>query len=319
MGFLNDLWNGVTGGTGMQGYEQQGYAIDRSAFDPDAHEGALVTNLERRANGQAPSAAENQMQIGVDKAQQNSSSMAAAQRGISPALAAKIAQQSNAQMAQQTNQQAGVMRAQEMQNADAQLAQALQSIRGGRMSREQLGVQQTQGVNQVGAQAYDARAGRAGGLMSGIGAAMMADGGEVLPTLDNTQSLKSSSDSLLQSFATALGQQMAMQMPKLAGQNEKAGFQMPGGAAGGAGGASSGGGTAMAGGAMDAGGAASAAAMVASKGAVVPGEAEVAGDSQKNDKVPALLSPGEIVVPRSIAEMSPEKIAQFVAALKAGA
>lgn len=33
---------------------------------------------------------------------------------------------------------------------------------------------------------------------------------------------------------------------------------------------------------------------------MVPGKAEVAGNSLKNDKVPAVLSPGEVVIPRSI-------------------
>jgi hypothetical protein len=42
----------------------------------------------------------------------------------------------------------------------------------------------------------------------------------------------------------------------------------------------------------------------------VPGKAEVEGDSYKNDKVPAMLSPGEIVVPRSAAK-DPEKAAAF--------
>lgn len=38
-----------------------------------------------------------------------------------------------------------------------------------------------------------------------------------------------------------------------------------------------------------------------SRGGYVPGEAEVSGDSKSNDTVPARLSPGEIVVPRSAA------------------
>lgn len=46
-------------------------------------------------------------------------------------------------------------------------------------------------------------------------------------------------------------------------------------------------------------------------GGKIEGHAEVSGDSPKNDKVPALLSPGEIIVPRSAAS-SPEKAAQFV-------
>jgi hypothetical protein len=45
-------------------------------------------------------------------------------------------------------------------------------------------------------------------------------------------------------------------------------------------------------------------------GSVVPGKAKVDGDSYSNDTVPALLSPGEIVVPRSAAK-DPEKAAAF--------
>lgn len=41
-------------------------------------------------------------------------------------------------------------------------------------------------------------------------------------------------------------------------------------------------------------------AMVASKGALVPGKAKVKGDSEKNDNVPAMLSPGEVVIPRHV-------------------
>lgn len=47
----------------------------------------------------------------------------------------------------------------------------------------------------------------------------------------------------------------------------------------------------------------------------VPGEPEVQGDSSKNDTVPAMLSPGEIVIPNHItqAEDAPQKAAEFVA------
>lgn len=41
-------------------------------------------------------------------------------------------------------------------------------------------------------------------------------------------------------------------------------------------------------------------AFYASNGAVVPGKAAVKGDSLKNDTVPAMLSPGEVVLPRSV-------------------
>lgn len=56
-----------------------------------------------------------------------------------------------------------------------------------------------------------------------------------------------------------------------------------------------------------------------SKGAVVPGSAAFGGDNVKNDKVPAMLSPKEIVLPRSVTlgANAPEKAKQFVAAVLA--
>jgi hypothetical protein len=52
--------------------------------------------------------------------------------------------------------------------------------------------------------------------------------------------------------------------------------------------------------------------------AVVPGKAKFNGDTRSNDTVPALLSPGEIVLPRSVAqdEDAPEKAKKFVDAIK---
>lgn len=57
--------------------------------------------------------------------------------------------------------------------------------------------------------------------------------------------------------------------------------------------------------------------MLASKGKEVPGKAKVKGDSLKNDVVDAKLSPGEIVIPRSITqgENAAQEAAKFVAAI----
>lgn len=55
-------------------------------------------------------------------------------------------------------------------------------------------------------------------------------------------------------------------------------------------------------------------------GGDVPGKAKVPGDSKDNDTVPTLLSPGEIVIPRSIAQ-SPDrdkKTIEFLHHLKSG-
>jgi hypothetical protein len=55
-------------------------------------------------------------------------------------------------------------------------------------------------------------------------------------------------------------------------------------------------------------------------GGMVPGQAMVPGDDPRNDTVTAKVSPGEIVVPRTIAqsENAPEKAAEFVEAVKRG-
>lgn len=60
--------------------------------------------------------------------------------------------------------------------------------------------------------------------------------------------------------------------------------------------------------------------LMAKSGAVVPGTASVKGDSLKNDKVPAILSPKEIVLPRSVtmAPDAPARAAEFVRQIQAG-
>jgi len=47
------------------------------------------------------------------------------------------------------------------------------------------------------------------------------------------------------------------------------------------------------------------------KGGMIEGHAKVEGDSEKNDTVPAMLSPGEIVIPRTKAK-DPKKAKEFV-------
>jgi hypothetical protein len=51
--------------------------------------------------------------------------------------------------------------------------------------------------------------------------------------------------------------------------------------------------------------------MVAAKGGIVPGVATVGGDSFENDTVPVRLSPGEVVLPRTVAS-DPAKIPSFL-------
>lgn len=59
-------------------------------------------------------------------------------------------------------------------------------------------------------------------------------------------------------------------------------------------------------------------AIKSSKGGEIKGRSRFGGDTRSNDTVPALLSPGEIVLPRSVAqsEDAPEKSKKFVEAIK---
>lgn len=67
----------------------------------------------------------------------------------------------------------------------------------------------------------------------------------------------------------------------------------------------------LAGGALSGAGALASKFLNLAEGGKVPGKAEVPGDSYANDKVPAMLSPGEIVVPRSKSQ-DPDKAKEFI-------
>lgn len=58
--------------------------------------------------------------------------------------------------------------------------------------------------------------------------------------------------------------------------------------------------------------------MTANQGAIVPGQAQYPGDTERNDTVPAMLSPGEVVLPRSVTQSADPaaKAAEFMKHLK---
>lgn len=93
-----------------------------------------------------------------------------------------------------------------------------------------------------------------------------------------------------------------------------AGGDMAGAGIAGGGGAMSGGAAAGEGAtAAEIAAASASASTTASTGGVIPGKPVVAGDSVKNDIVQVNASPGEVIVPRTLAKRgSPEEIAQFV-------
>jgi len=157
LGAEGDLWNPFSPITSA--YRPRAYAVDPEAFrfnestganpraflqrgysgpqigagqqgDTRAQQQAMLASLQSRAAGTAPSAAEMQLQQGLEAQQRQALSAAAGARGANPALALKMAQEQQTAAGLGVNQQAAQLRAQEQAQAESQLAGALSGIRG---------------------------------------------------------------------------------------------------------------------------------------------------------------------------------------------
>lgn len=239
------------------------YNVNGAAFAPGADEQQYIAQLQGLANGQAVSPAQLQMNQALQQSTAQSQALAASQRGVSPALAARLAAMGQAGTQQKIAGDTGILRAQEQQNAMGMLGNEMQSVRTGQMNAEALK-----------AHSYENQAARRGqvmgGLLSGLGSAGAAFGG--------------------------------------------GGAKGSGGGAGAMSGESGGLGAAFAHGGMVDGYNCGGMTPQYSEGGKVPGKPVVGGDNPKNDVVPAMLSPGEIVIPRSILdhEHGPEMAKAFV-------
>lgn len=336
MGFIT----GISGKAGQKAGSYAPQSTFQAQYKPleDIQRERYAEKINALESGQGPSVA-NQY---VANAQQNSLAQALAQAasargGVNPAMAYRNALNAAAQGSQQAVQQGAMMRAQEG-IAGQQLAQ----------NYEQLGMQgdlanqntfmQAQGVNATTAgQNLQAQSGMAlqgqkqagdmmQGVISGASTAMMSD--------ENAKTDISSGGDKIQGFLDAIsakqykykdpangagthvspmaqdlektpvGDSMVQDTPQGKVVDYGKGFgailaamahindrqnQIEGKYAGGTVG-------------MKAGG-------------KVPGKAKVAGDSPKNDTVIAKLSPGEVVIPRSLAE-DPERAKKFIEQLK---
>lgn len=391
------ILGGVSNTLGGVSVGQSGPAnIDYGAFDPNAKEQSLTDALIARANGQGVSAAEQQMQNGIGQAQRAGASAAVSARGVNPALAARLAQQTQTNLATQGVGQTSALRAQEQATATGQAQNALADQRAARVAAQQLNVQNVTGANTLASNNANAAANRQSNLISGIGqagtmaAAAISDenaktnihsgGAKIQDFLDaisaeeynykNPSQPGAGEGSYVSPMAqdlekTPIGSQMVMDTPQgkmvdygkgmgamLAAQahlnerlNKMEGAQKLayGGFAEGVSNAvaatkgsvgsdlkameskgddkkkddsnpqigdTNGGSGTQLGSAGDAMG-----WMNASSGAMVPGEAKVAGDHPSNDTVNAKLSPGELVVPRTVVQGGPDAIRAFAEAL----
>jgi hypothetical protein len=333
------LFSDVLGGLGpkytdtdaLQGISNQQQA---GAADAQAQLNALAPQrsqfgqaLANQALGKAPSIADAQLKMAMDRNLSQQISAAKANRAVNPALAARNNVQQANQMAQQTAQQAAVNRLAEQQaNQQAfgqYLAQQQNTGAGylGGAGTTQSGVMNTQFANQQrGINMFKglAEAGMQGASMmksdkdlktlvkkynkggmvkkskvpAYCGPEKMADGG--LVSASNSIANVVGGAGVPDDFADKEGmQQSGQDWGKFLSSLKTSPTPMDATGVGGI----------ELGGPM----------MVANKGGTVPGKAQVPGDSEKNDIVPALLSPGEIVVPRTVVNKGSKAVAKFVA------
>ena len=253
MGFLKELW----GGSGQSSRDPSSRAkpADLTSLDggylKDQYQGmqdrstqiygqqqALASALEQQAQGGGPNPAAGMLQQATDQNVKQGAGMVASQRGINPALAARLAAQNTGAAQQQAAQDMAVMRSKQQIAAQQQLAAQQGSMAGASLQGQQL----------------------AGNTLS----------------QQNIINQKNKADAAATNAALAM-------------ENTKANSGIGGVLLGATGGE-----------------------LQTADPAPVP------GDSLKNDIIPAMLSPKEIVLPRSVTlSANPgEKAKQFVEAIK---
>lgn len=313
------------------------------------NQAAQSAQLQQMAAGNGPSAAQGMFNKAQDQNVQNQMAMAGSARGdINPALAQRMAMQNANTGNQQIAQQAATSRAQEQLNAQGQLAAVNQAGRGQNLQSqnqndqmasnyENMGLnadqamlnakQHTQGLNEqnsLGVQGINAGINQNntnnsqktwGSALNSVGGGAISsllgfskgglvkgysDGG-VMPSPD-MPSINSTMPSMSKGFQSGDGLKMpGKKNPtdvKATPDSSMGGSGYQGSTAGGMAGSEA---------APEAG---EALEMMASKGVIVPGKSKVQGNSPKNDIVPALLSPGEMVIPRT-AMGSPDSVKAF--------
>ncbi len=309
---LNNAYQGVQGGIqGQQAFANQaaaqnGFGNQSNVF---AQQQALSNQLQQQANGQGPNVALNQLNQATGQNVQNQAALMASQRGAgaNPALIARQAAMQGASTQQNAAGQAATLQAQQQIAAQAALAnqqaqmqgvaanqigtqgqgvtnvsQSQQNaqgiLQGANASANNAAVSQQNNINSVNAQTAAANQAAAGKTMGGIFSGLSAIAG--VPMAQGG----------LIEMSDHLHEAAKLYHPHLyagGGEIDLSGSE----------GLSSGGGNVEA---------------SSSKERAVKKD-----NSYENDKVPALLSEGEIVLPRSVTmhPEAPQKAAEFVMAV----
>lgn len=308
--------------------QQAGYmnATGRQLNDVYAQQGTLAQALSDQARGIGPNPALEQYKQNVNANIAAQTGAAASQRGINPALAARMAAQGGAAANAGAAGTEATLQAEQELAARQQLAQQQAAMAG--TLGEQAGIygaagnlygaggQLGQGITSAGNTMYGTNV---GGIGTETGQGIEANLGAQKINAGVAAQNAAAQQALVSQGAGAISGGLG----KLFGGG--AGADAAGGAGGGlgAGQASAEGLPAV--GAMAAHGgtipdrkALSLASALRAQGGGVPGKAKIKGDDESNDTVPTVLSPGEIVLPRSVTQDpdAANKAAEFVEKLK---
>lgn len=251
-----------------QADQMMGYANPNAQAQSAQQQQAFVNALQAQASGQGPSVAGSMLNQALTNQTAQTNALAASQRGnANPALAMRLAMQNNANAGQSTAAQAAIARQQEQLNAQGMLGSALGQMRGQDLQNQQGMASLAQGYHQMGMGAAQANQNaQLGQNQINAGVAMQ-----------NTKNQNQMAGKVFDAVSGA------------GAMNSLGGGGGSGGAEGGA--EAAGGGSSLAKTGMS--------LAMMSQGGRVPGAPQVMGDSPANDTVPAKLSPGEIVIPRS--------------------
>lgn len=248
----------------------------------------LAAQLSGQALGTAPSIAEAQLRSATNRNLQQQLAAAASMRGRNPAAMQRQLLQQQGEAGRQLAEQSAVARLQEQQQAmqtamqanqanQSQIAQNLQAGYGYKSAAPLAAIQAQQQANALNAQVQAANVAAQNQMTGSLLGAAGQLGAAYIGKSGGTPSSPGT---------TSTGN-----IPRMSNASLWDGGIIPADAS-----------------AMEK-------SVVYSGGGQVPGEAEARGDSPRNDKVPAMLSPGEIVIPRSHA--TPAKAKKFVEQLLA--
>lgn len=319
-------------GIGTQGFMPQIQGQQQNQRDFLVQQQSLANQLINQVNGAGPSVARNQLNQSTGQNAAMQGALMASQRGASanPALMARQSAMQGANIQQQGAGQAATLRAQEQLGSEGQAAQMQQAMgnqalqaeniqQGGLAAQNSALVQSQLGTQNINANISGQNAKQSGnifgGLMNSIGGGMAggggAAGGMLAGLFNKGGTIPHMADGGMANYQTpgmALPplepyQNFASTAIKGFGPGAKEPDKTPSAAIGDAG---------LGGGGIRGGQYLSADVRLAQGGPVsfqqmlaggnVPGQAQSHGDSKKNDTVPTMLSPGEIVLPRSVTE-----------------